>query len=349
MKLNKRQYEQGGEDVKEDEQLKRLRQENEFVKNLINLIPPDVYFSKEDRQKIIEKPFDHKNVRKGKKKTVDVKLNERAVTDVIDDLEIIESTETQGKRNGKVGPNIPKNKKQTLNKSNQPAVQGYDQLHSKLESRIVELRGKRPNSEEWLEKRRAARKLSRLRKKKKPKTSGGVEKGQKTGSEPGQQVTETTSEVKPDVQLPQEGGMSFSTVVFSENGAKKKKGALSGRNYSQMLKKVEKEKSKISELEETDKEKAQKLKHKAAWKVAMQRAEGVKVKDDVTLLKKAIMRKTQQKKKSQKEWAERKEQEHRHKERKEEKRKGQIAKRKDEKRKKGIKKAQKEGRYVQPF
>jgi len=201
-----------------------------------------------------------------------------------------------------------------------------------------------------LEKRKAARKLSRLRKKKKKqKSTSGVEKGQKTGSDPGQQVTVTAGDVKPEVQLPQEGGMSFSSVVFSENGAKKKKGALSGRNYSQMLKKVEREKSKISEVEETDKDKAQKMKQKAAWKVALQRAEGVKVKDDVTLLKKAIMRKTQQKKKSQKEWAERTEQEHRRKERKEDKRKGQIAKRKDEKRKKGIKKAQKEGRYVQPF
>jgi len=354
MQLNKKRAVEDVEDPEASQQTKRIREENEFVKKLLNLIPVDVYFNKEDRQRVNINNASKKGKKDGK---AGKKTGDREVTEMISELEVIETTEKElAAQEGKGKINKNKKLKQLQNKP-KDLVKSYDQLHTKLEARIAELRGKRPNSEEWLEKRKATRKLSKLKKKKKKtKPNSGVEKGQKVGAgqtegsgESSEVKKEEPADVKCEAKLPQEDAISYSSIVFSENGAKRKKGAFSGRNYSGILKRVEKDKSKIRAVEETDMEKAKRMKQKTAWKTAMQRAEGVKVKDDVELLKKAIQRKEQKKKKSQKAWAERAEQAERRVQKQEAAVKDKKMKRKQEKRKKGIKKAQKEGRYVQPF
>ncbi|KAG7829439.1 hypothetical protein KL920_002298 [Ogataea angusta] len=69
------------------------------------------------------------------------------------------------------------------------------------------------------------------------------------------------------------------------------------------LKKAEQEKAKLAAM---DKEQAQAVEEKHKWNKALAGAQGIKVKDDVKLLKKALKRKEAKKRKSEREWGERK-------------------------------------------
>ncbi|EGF83988.1 hypothetical protein BATDEDRAFT_36411 [Batrachochytrium dendrobatidis JAM81] len=75
-----------------------------------------------------------------------------------------------------------------------------------------------------------------------------------------------------------------------------------------LLKKVEAKKAKLETLKKTDGEKAQKIEEAQSWNKLIKMAEGVKVKDDLQLLKKTVKRQTQEKKKSSGEWKNRQEQ-----------------------------------------
>ncbi len=96
-------------------------------------------------------------------------------------------------------------------------------------------------------------------------------------------------------------------------------------------------------------ERVQKLEEKAAWKTALDKAEGVKVKDDVGLLKKSIKKLEQKKKSSKKKWEDRKEQVENKKQARQQKRTDNIKTRKDNVKKTKLKKAAKKGRLVPGF
>lgn len=92
--------------------------------------------------------------------------------------------------------------------------------------------------------------------------------------------------------------------------------------------------------------KAKELKERDAWNNVLAKAEGVKVKDNVELLKKSIARKERQKKISKNKWEERKNTLEKTKKEKQDKRKNNLLKRKQEKKEKTRKKAIKKGRCV---
>jgi len=102
-----------------------------------------------------------------------------------------------------------------------------------------------------------------------------------------------------------------------------------------------------NELEKSgETEKAKKLKERDAWNNVLAKAEGVKVKDNVELLKKTIARKERQKKVSKTKWDERKNTLEKTKKEKQEKRTNNLLKKKQEKKEKIKKKAIKKGRFV---
>lgn len=92
--------------------------------------------------------------------------------------------------------------------------------------------------------------------------------------------------------------------------------------------------------------KANELKQRDAWKNVLAKAEGVKVKDNVELLKKTIARKERQKKVSKTKWEERTMTLEKTKKEKQDKRTNNLMKKKQEKKDKIKKKAIKKGRYV---
>lgn len=92
--------------------------------------------------------------------------------------------------------------------------------------------------------------------------------------------------------------------------------------------------------------KAKKLKERDAWNNLLAKAEGVKVKDNVELLKKTIARKERQKKVSKVKWEERANTLEKTKKEKQDKRTNNLLKKKKEKKEKIKKKAIKKGRFV---
>ena len=96
-------------------------------------------------------------------------------------------------------------------------------------------------------------------------------------------------------------------------------------------------------------ERAKSLEENAAWKSVMERTEGVKVKDDETLLKKTIKRIDKKKKGSKKKWEARVEGEENRKKQKQQKRSENIKKRKQDIKQNKFKKASKKGRSIPGF
>ncbi|XP_041974152.1 surfeit locus protein 6 homolog [Aricia agestis] len=160
-----------------------------------------------------------------------------------------------------------------------------------------------------------------------------------------------TKEEKPKVnQQPKpvfntDGKLVFSKFDFAKLGGKEKT-PKSQKDPRKLLDQLKNQEQKIQQLSETDGEKAKEIKEKLAWKTILQKAEGEKVKDDPTLLKKSIKKMEQKKKVSKKKWENRIEGVEKKKQDRQTKRKDNISKKKKEKKAKVVKAAQKRGRVV---
>lgn len=142
-----------------------------------------------------------------------------------------------------------------------------------------------------------------------------------------------------------EGKMVFSKFDFSE----RKEAKPEKKNYKALLEKAQKNKEKMEALKETDAAAANNLKQKQQWQNVLQKAEGVRVKDDPELIKKSLKKKEKQKEKSKKEWKQRESKvEEKIKER-QDKRARNIKKKKEGRINQKITKAKKKGRIIPGF
>lgn len=170
-------------------------------------------------------------------------------------------------------------------------------------------------------------------------------------------IEKTNGQIKPDPELTvktrkpifnSEGKIVFSKFDFTGLGTKHEK--KKEKDPKKILENMEKQKEKLKNLEaQGEKEKATELKEKFAWKNALAKAEGEKVKDDPILLKKSIKKKDDQKKSSKKKWDVRKEGVKKAQDEKQRKRTENLAKRKKEKKVTKLKKAAKRGRIIPGF
>ena len=116
------------------------------------------------------------------------------------------------------------------------------------------------------------------------------------------------------------------------------------------MKKIQKSKEKVKLWESKGKsDKARNIENNIAWENATAKAMGEKVKDDETLLKKAIKKKQQIKGSKKKKWESRVESVESKKAGKQSKREENISKRKKEKKDKKMKHAVAKGRHVPGF
>ena len=147
-----------------------------------------------------------------------------------------------------------------------------------------------------------------------------------------------------------DGKMVFSKFDFSESSKGKKQSDLpTGKDYKRLLEKVGKQKEKVAKLRETDAGKAEELVQKTAWRTAMAKAEGIKVKDDTELLKKSLKRKEKGKQRNTKAWEERTQDVEKKNKDKQEKRRKNIQSRKKGVIKRKIDKQKKKGRIIPGF
>ncbi|KAK0649490.1 hypothetical protein B0T16DRAFT_428237 [Cercophora newfieldiana] len=127
-------------------------------------------------------------------------------------------------------------------------------------------------------------------------------------------------------------GTQMSHDLSYQKSAEKKKGPLDPKSA---LAKIEAQKKRLAGL---DDDKRKEVLEKETWLAARRRAEGEKVHDNETLLKKAVKRKEKTKKKSEKEWKERKQSVEKGIKDRQRKREENLRKRRDEKGGKGKKK-----------
>ena len=121
------------------------------------------------------------------------------------------------------------------------------------------------------------------------------------------------------------------------------------KDYKKVLKQLEEERERKEQLRQVDPAKADELESKAKWRAAIDKASGVKVKDDVDMLRRAVKRQEKKKEKAKKGWAERVKQTEEKKNKVQEKRRANIDKRKEKNREQKMKRLKKKGRVLPGF
>ncbi|KAJ8286869.1 hypothetical protein GJAV_G00044270 [Gymnothorax javanicus] len=239
-----------------------------------------------------------------------------------------------------------------------------DILRQRLYEKIEETRGygnPKGLSSEEVAKKREKRKQERERKKRKKKEfrmkALAAKAGEGSTSENGVE-TQASSVGSP---LPGkekftvvfnklEVGEKFKDKVQMKNEKKKKvKGNLTpliGKNYKQLLSRVEARKEKLEELRAKDEGKAKEVEQKMKWTNVLYKAEGLKIKDDEDLLRASLKRKEKMRSQKKKRWEQRSVNVLEKMQHKQDKRRKNIQKQKRCKMEKRKEKARKKGRIL---
>ncbi|KAM8995539.1 surfeit locus protein 6 [Ara ararauna] len=121
---------------------------------------------------------------------------------------------------------------------------------------------------------------------------------------------------------------------------------LTGKNYKQLLSRLETRKNKLEKLKDKDQKKAQELENKMKWTNVLYKAEGVKIRDNEERLKEALKRKEKRKAQRQRQWEKRTEKVVEKMQQRQEKRRKNIQKKKKDKIEKKKARARKKGRVL---
>ncbi|NWX86873.1 SURF6 protein, partial [Nothoprocta ornata] len=246
-------------------------------------------------------------------------------------------------------------------KASSPSFSAMNLLRQRLHEKIKKASGQddaKELSPAVLEKRRR-RKYEKERKKRRRKELKMKEKMEKKAAE------ELPVELPAEPQSKKEESTSTAEIVFNrvevheenelskiQKKKEKRKAVkghitpLTGRNYKQLLSRLEIRKNKLEELKDKDQKKAQELEKKMKWTNALYRAEGVKIRDDEERLKEALKRKEKRKAQRQRQWEKRTEKVVEKMQQRQEKRRKNIQKKKKEKIERRKNKARKKGRVL---
>lgn len=139
------------------------------------------------------------------------------------------------------------------------------------------------------------------------------------------------------------------TKLIEKKKKKKVKGTLTpltGKNYKQLLTRIEARKAHLEQLREKDEGKAKKEEEKMRWTNVLYKAEGMKIKDNEELLQASLKKKEKMKAQKKKKWLQRSQQVVEKMQKRQDKRRSNIKKRKDAKMEKRKQKARKKGRVL---
>ncbi|XP_051873131.1 surfeit locus protein 6 [Pristis pectinata] len=233
-------------------------------------------------------------------------------------------------------------------------------LRQRLHEKIQECQGQGNQKgllPEELEKKRLRRKQERERKKRKRKELR-MKKQEKTVQE-SNVVTTEDGEKKDEVEKVETQILFNKVEVTNEtvkdkklNKKEKKKSIkggitpLTGRNYKQLLSRLEAHKNKIEELKSKDENKAKEVEAKMKWTNILYKAEGLKIKDNEEMLKASLKRKEKLKSQRQKRWEKRTEHVVEKMQQRQDKRKANLRKKKEAAIERRKNKARKKGRIL---
>ncbi|MED6282785.1 hypothetical protein CHARACLAT_001832 [Characodon lateralis] len=236
-----------------------------------------------------------------------------------------------------------------------------DVLRKRLHEKIEESRGQGAPQDalsEAVKAKRAKRKMERERKKRKRKEFLMKKLAEKSSQE-------QPAEIKEEVIVPASENKVKAAVVFNRvetvlggyetkmqtkiKRKKSKKGKitpLTGKNYKQLLSRVEARKEKLEQLKEKDETKAAEMERKIKWTNMLYKAEGIKIKDDEDQLRVSLKRKEKRHAQRKKKWSQRSEHVIGKMQQRQDKRKKNIQKRKQGKIEKKKERARKKGRVL---
>jgi len=238
-----------------------------------------------------------------------------------------------------------KGKKKLLNKKG--GAQNVQELRQRLKAKLESLQG--PKSDKPGKKKKLTKEEKKVKMQEEKRLKSKLAKMAAASSTPTTSIpTNGISKAKPVYNS--DGKMVYSkfdlgtksTLNGTQNSKKK--------DPKSTLQSIQKQKDKMKRLEEKgETEIAKNMEESSAWTKALDKTEGVKVKDDVGLLKKSIKKMEQKKKSSSKKWVERKESEKKKMDARQQKRTENIKKRKTDKKAHKMKKMAKKGRSVPGF
>ncbi|XP_007521511.1 surfeit locus protein 6 [Erinaceus europaeus] len=194
----------------------------------------------------------------------------------------------------------------------QDSLFALDILRQRLHDKIQEARGQggpKELSTAVLEKRRR-RKLERERKKRKRKELRAKEKAAEAPQPPPEVPREETQE-QPGLlfnKVEVSGDEPTSKAQRRKEKRQKLKGnltPLTGKNYRQLLERLQARQDQLEELRERDAAQAQELETKMKWTNLLYKAEGVKIRDDEQRLQEALKRKEKRRAQRQRQWEKR--------------------------------------------
>ncbi|XP_022622176.1 surfeit locus protein 6 [Seriola dumerili] len=239
-----------------------------------------------------------------------------------------------------------------------------DILRKRLHEKIEESRGQgapKDTLSEAVQAKRAKRKLERERKKRKRKEFRMKQLEEKSGEE---QLPEIKQEEQ-EQPAPAENKRNKTAIIFNKvemvdecylNEMQKKKNKkqgikgqltpLTGKNYKQLLTRVEARKAKLEELREKDEGKAREMEEKMKWTNLLYKAEGIKIKDDEDMLRASLKKKEKGRAQRKKNWDKRSENILEKMQHRQDKRRKNIQKRKQVKTEKKKDRARKKGRVL---
>ncbi|KAJ8339158.1 hypothetical protein SKAU_G00359440 [Synaphobranchus kaupii] len=239
-----------------------------------------------------------------------------------------------------------------------------DILRQRLHEKIEETRGHgnpKGLSSEEVQKKREKRKQERERKKRKRKEFRKMKLAAKVDEDV---ATENGAETQTTSVGPPVAGKGESTMVFNklevgeeyvdkaqlkEKKKKRVKGnltPLTGKNYKQLLSRVELRKAKLEELRTKDESKAKEMEEKMKWTNVLYKAEGLKIKDDEDMLRASLKRKEKMRSQRKQRWDQRSVNILEKIQHKQDKRRKNIQKQKRGKMEKRKEKARKKGRVL---
>ncbi|KAM9207014.1 surfeit locus protein 6 [Dugong dugon] len=234
-----------------------------------------------------------------------------------------------------------------------------DVLRQRLHEKIQEARGQGSTKElspATLEKRRR-RKQERDRKKRKRKELRAKEKAAKARKT---EVATEPAAVAPCLELQEQTGLIFNKVEVGEEEpaskaqrqkekrqqVKGKLTPLTGRNYRQLLERLQARQVRLEELRERDAGQAQALEAKMQWTNLLYKAEGVKIRDSEPLLQEALKRKEKRRVQRKRKWEKRTAHVVEKMQQRQDKRRQNLRKKKVAKAERRMEKARKKGRIL---
>lgn len=214
-----------------------------------------------------------------------------------------------------------------------------ERFQSRKEELEISRKANDPVNIRRAEKRRAAEEKKKNKHQQKRLVENSSKDSSKSNSE-SNDSNESNKRTKSGSSIAEEGNFVFNRLDEETSSSTVKKTI---SDPKQALQKLQAQKNKLEKLKATDSEKASALEERLQLKKALQKAEGVSIKDDMNLLKKSIQRREKGKNKSRETWIKNKSEQKEIEEKRQSKRNENIQSRIDAKKNKkmGIKKTKK--------